>query len=139
MANEELIALLNNLLGQGAGRTLNPGLLAPAPSLVAAAAETTAVKSNARSAASAALNTLAGSTLRAAGGGLTLLPVVSGLLKLFGAGQKKDELPALEKFELPAPIRAEAGLSQSGETGLVAESYMPPPPAQLLAKPPPPP
>jgi hypothetical protein len=122
MANDELIALLKKLQGQGAVGSLNPGVLTQIPSLVAAAAEATVAKDSApsgKSTAAAALNTVAGSTLRAAGGGLTLLPVVSGLLRLFGVGQKKEELPALEKFELPAPIRAEAGLSQSGDTFLI--------------------
>jgi hypothetical protein len=62
---------------------------------------------------------VASSALRSLGEGLTLLPVVSSLLKLFGVGKEKEEPPALEKYELPAPIRAEAGLSQSGETFLI--------------------
>ena len=66
-----------------------------------------------------AASTVASSALRGVSGGLTLLPVVSSLLKLFGVGRKKEELPALERFDLPAPIRAEAGLSQSGETFLI--------------------
>lgn len=122
MANEELIALLKALQGTGAGRTVGPGLLAQIPSLIEAATEGTAEKTSASSGggvAASVLTSVAGQTLRTAGGGLTLLPVVSGLLKLFGVGQKKDAPPALEKFDLPAPIRAEAGLSQSGETFLI--------------------
>ena len=107
MAHEELIALLKNLQGSGAGSVLNPGLLAQLPAVVAPAA------SESRGGA------IASSALRSTGGGLTLLPVVTSLLKLFGVGKQKEELPAFEKYELPAPIRAEAGLSQSGETFLI--------------------
>ncbi|MFN0106532.1 MAG: hypothetical protein ACKV2U_31120 [Bryobacteraceae bacterium] len=150
MANEELIALLQNLQGSGAESVLNPGLLAQLPSLIAAAAEpkqaasvvrgstvaspgtasvsssgtastnSPGIASGIASAASSAAASVASSALRSAGGGLTLLPVVTSLLKLFGVGRKDEaELPALEKFELPTPIRAEAGLSQSGETFLI--------------------
>lgn len=115
MANEELIALLNNLQGSGAGRILGPGLLAQLPSLADAGtvsnAKTTASSSPGASIAKAALGTV--------GGGLTLLPIVSGLLKLFGVGGKKEEPPPLEKFTLPPSIQAEAGLSASGETFLI--------------------
>jgi hypothetical protein len=163
MANEELIALLQNLQGSGAGRVSNPGLLAQLPALVEEAAQTSKpaqpttesgsnrIASTASNIASAALQGVSGITglggsnpysgvggqgvsgsvglgssspfsalggLGRLGGGLTLLPVVSSLLKLFGVGQK-EELPPLEKFALPAPIRAEAGLSQSGDTFLI--------------------
>jgi hypothetical protein len=133
MANEELIALLENLQGSGAGRVANPGLLAQLPALVQAAAQTkqpavesrgNTVASVASSVASSVLQGVSGGAsspfgaLGKLGGGLTLLPVVSSLLKLFGVGQT-EELPALEKFALPAPIRAEAGLSQSGDTFLI--------------------
>lgn len=136
MANEELIALLQNLQGSGAERVANPGLLAQLPALIEAAAEPrqpaespgNTVASVASNFASSALRGVSGiaylggsspfSGLGKLGGGLTLLPVVSSLLKLFGVG-RKEELPALEKFALPAPIRAEAGLSQSGDTFLI--------------------
>jgi hypothetical protein len=62
---------------------------------------------------------VAKSALGTVGGGLTLLPIVSGLLKLFGVGGKKEEPPPLEKFALPPSIQAEAGLSASGETFLI--------------------
>jgi len=124
MANDELIALLKNLQGSGAGSVLNQGLLAQLPSLIAGMAEPLQAASASRrstiaSTASSVASTVASSALRGVSGGLTLLPVVSSLLKLFGVGQKKEELPALETFGLPAPIRAEAGLSQSGETFLI--------------------
>ena len=102
MANEELMALLRNLLGSGAGRAANQGLLAQ----LSAAAESRG-------------GSIASSVLSGAGGGLTLLPIVGGLLKLFGSGRAKETLPALDKFELPPTIRAEAGLSQSGESFLI--------------------
>ena len=148
MAIKELIELLKSLQGSGAGSVLNPGLLAQLPALIAGAAEPSPAGAGSRgsviaSAASlpslfsgspktspagagsrggalaSAASTVASSALRGVSGGLTLLPVVSSLLKLFGVGRKKEELPALEKFALPAPIRAEAGLSQSGETFLI--------------------
>lgn len=50
----------------------------------------------------------------AKGGGL-LLPMVSGLLRLFGGGDTR-ELPPLPVFELPAPLRTELGLDAGGET-----------------------
>lgn len=147
MANEELIALLQKLQGSTGGSELNSGLLAQLPPFLAATS-TEAPKPAGESRTSSGIGSLiassigalplpaiasafapaaggtggssiASSALRAAGGGLTLLPVVSSLLKLFGFGQKKEEPPAFEKYELPAPIRAEAGLSQSGETFLI--------------------
>ncbi len=113
MVNKELIALLKTLQGSGAGSVLNSGLLAQLPSLIASTVEPAAGASESRGGA------IASAALRSAGGGLTLLPVVTSLLKLFGVGKRKEELPALAKYELPAPIRAEAGLSQSGETFLI--------------------
>ena len=113
MANKELLALLKTLQGSGAGSVLNSGLLAQLPSLIASTVEPAAGASESRSGA------IASAALRSAGGGLTLLPVVTSLLKLFGVGKRKEELPALAKYELPARIRAEAGLSQSGETFLI--------------------
>jgi hypothetical protein len=121
MANEELIALLQNLQGSGAGRVLNPGLLAQLPALAEpeAGSRDSTVASNAASSALRGVSGLGGlGPLGELGGGLTLLPVVGSLLKLFGVG-RSEELPALEKFALPAPIRAEAGLSRSGDTFLI--------------------
>lgn len=113
MANEELIALLQTLQGSGTGRVQSPGLLAQLPALLE-----TAMQSG-QTAGDAPGSPLTSAALRTAGGGLTLLPVVSSILKLFGVGKTQDAPPALEKFALPAPIRAEAGLSQSGETFLI--------------------
>ena len=99
MANEELIALLNSLQGSGAGRILGPGLLAQLPPLVDAA--TTAggkAAAGSKAAASPAPGaSIAKAALGTVGGGLTLLPIVSGLLKLFGVGGKKEEPKAEEK------------------------------------------
>ena len=114
MAHEELITLLNSLQGSGAGRILGPGLLAQLPSLVDAG-ETTAPRSQAPQPGAS----IARAALGSVGGGLTLLPIVSGLLKLFGVGRKKEEPPQLERFTLPPSIQAEAGLSASGETFLI--------------------
>lgn len=111
MANEELIALLRSL--QGSGGSPGSNLLAQLPALVGAASDTAPATGASRvaSAASTAARTL--------GGGLTLLPVVGTLLKLFGVGRGNPEPPPLEKFALPPAIRAEAGLSRTGETYLI--------------------
>src|SRR5688572_30736755 len=91
MANDELIALLKNLQGSSAGGALNPGLLAQLPSLIAAAAEPSPAASPSRgSSIASAASTVASSALRGVSGGLTLLPVVSSLLKLFGVGRKDE-------------------------------------------------
>ena len=47
--------------------------------------------------------------------GLTLGPLIGGVAKLFGGGGTKAPEPELERFSLPEPIRAEAGLSSSGQ------------------------
>jgi len=121
MANKELIALLQSLQGPGAGGALNPGLLAQLPALIkeSAASSQAAGAANTSNKLSTGAASLASAALRTAGSGLTLLPVVTNLLKLFGVGKRKEAEPAFEKYELPAPIRAEAGLSQSGETFLI--------------------
>ncbi len=115
MANEELIALLQKLQGTGASGGMNPGLLTQLPSLVSGM-----TGSQADTGGETRAGAIAATALRTVGGGLTLLPVVGALLGLFGVGKKKEEaLPALKEFELPAPIRAEAGLGQNGETFLI--------------------
>jgi hypothetical protein len=111
MDKNELIALLNSLQGNS-GRAGNNGLLGQLPTLLGAGAAD-AVPGESRAA------TLANSALRTAGGGLTLLPVVQSVLRLFGVGGGKEELPPLEKYALPPPIRAEAGLSRNGDTFLI--------------------
>jgi len=140
MAYEELIELLKTLPVSKEGGRSNVDLLAQLPAFIAPAAEpaqaaaqvqelakqslagstTSKIASTASNVASSALSGghFAGSNPLKVLGGLTLLPVVTTLLKLFG-GAKKEELPPLEKFDLPAPIRAEAGLSQSGNTFLI--------------------
>ena len=99
MANDDLMQLLSKLQGASGATGLAGSLLGRADG------EETGV--------SRAVSTAA---RMAGGGGLTLLPVVGALLRLFGAGRKKEpELPPLEKFELPAPIFAEAGIRAGGE------------------------
>ena len=115
MANEELIELLNNLRGSGAGRILGPGLLGQLPSMV----DGGTTSNRAAGTSSSPGSSIAKAALGSVGGGLTLLPIVSGLLKLFGVGGKKEEPPPLEKFTLPPSIQAEAGLSATGETFLI--------------------
>jgi hypothetical protein len=57
--------------------------------------------------------------LNTAGKSITLLPLIGGLLKLFGVGKSPEAPPPLEKFELPPPIRVEAALDRTGDTYLV--------------------
>lgn len=55
--------------------------------------------------------------------GLGAVPLVSGLLKLFG-GEKKAETPApLEVYTPPAPLRVEAGISGPERTQVTAVDY----------------
>lgn len=58
------------------------------------------------------------SVLKTIGSGLTLAPLVRGVLGLFG-NNKKDDLPALTPYEFPAPIRTELGLSSNGDSFVV--------------------
>ncbi|MBM3787577.1 MAG: hypothetical protein FJW30_24745 [Acidobacteria bacterium] len=60
-----------------------------------------------------------GSVLRSIAGGLTLAPLVKGLFSLFGGRSEEKELPRLERFTSPAPIRTELGLSQNGDAFVV--------------------
>ncbi|HEU0123420.1 MAG TPA: hypothetical protein VFQ91_23020 [Bryobacteraceae bacterium] len=117
MANDELITLLDNLQGSSSARGLNSSFLAQLPSFLTGASTTSSSAAQAQGQSQGAA--IASSALRTIGGGLTLLPVVTGLLRLFGIGGKKEEPPPLEKFALPAPVRAEAGLSASGDTFLI--------------------
>ena len=48
--------------------------------------------------------------------GLGLSPLISGLLSLFGGG-KKEQLPPLVKFALPAAVSLQAGITSTGATG----------------------
>ena len=47
--------------------------------------------------------------------GLTLGPLIGGVAKLFGGGGSDTTESKLERFSLPEPIRAEAGLSSTGQ------------------------
>lgn len=117
MANDELITLLENLQGLTPERGLKPGLLAQLPSFLTGTSTTSSSAAQAQGQSLGAA--IASSTLQTVSGGLTLLPVVTGLLRLFGIGGKKEEPPPLEKFVLPTAVRAEAGLSPNGDTFLV--------------------
>lgn len=117
MANDELITLLDNLQGSSSARGLNPGFLAQLPSFLTGTSTTSSSAAQAQGQSQGAA--IASSALRTIGGGLTLLPVVTGLLRLFGIGGKKEEPPPLEKFALPSAVRAEAGLSANGDTFLI--------------------
>lgn len=46
--------------------------------------------------------------------GLTLYPLFSGIRNLFGGGQTSEPQP-LPLFQLPTPVRAEAGLTNDGQ------------------------
>ena len=100
MASDDLMELLNKLQGASGATGLASGLLGRSGEDDGGAAR--AVSTAARA---------------AGGGGLTLLPVVGAVLRLFGVGKKKEQdLPPFEKFALPAPLFAEAGIGAGGET-----------------------
>ncbi len=87
---------------------------------------TTAVVQNTRSrvseVASSAVNVTRsiGSTL---GGGLTLLPLISGIAKLFGFGGGDEEPAPLTKFALPSAINLQGGISARGSSSVSDVSY----------------
>jgi len=51
-------------------------------------------------------------------GGLSLSPILSGLLSLFGGGSKSTAAPVATTFQLPPPVQSQAGLT-SGSNGQV--------------------
>jgi hypothetical protein len=51
------------------------------------------------------------------GGGLSLSPMISGLMSLFGSGNKQTVAP-LVPFQMPAPVQHQAGLT-GGPTGQI--------------------
>jgi hypothetical protein len=121
METNELLRLVE-ALGRPAGTTSANSFLAgpTSPVGVGLLGQLASISGQVNSGGSAATGTapnLAG-TLAAAGGGLTLLPIIGGLLKLFG-GEGKKTLPELEPFRLPSAVRAEAALQSDGSTHLV--------------------
>ena len=85
---------------------------------------TRATLANTGKSIASALST-AGQTARALSGlgsGLTLSPLVGGLLKLFG-GKKQEEPPPLNLYMPPSPIRLDAAVSGPGAQGLNEVSY----------------
>ena len=57
------------------------------------------------------------------GGGLTLLPLISGIAKLFGFGASKEDPLALQAFSLPSAISLDASVSEAGSSPVRAVSY----------------
>jgi len=72
---------------------------------------------------SSTVASVARSTGSVLGGGLTLLPLVSGIAKLFGFGSSKEEQPALSSFALPSAINLDSAVSQSGRSPLAGVTY----------------
>lgn len=66
---------------------------------------------------------IAGTLLSVVKGGFGLSTVVSGILSLFGGGDKKEELPPLVEFALPPSVQLEAGYSHSAGNRLLDMSY----------------
>jgi hypothetical protein len=126
MAIEEIITLLESL--NRASRLTSGGLLTQLPA-VAAELESGAIAQEQRKAAGetksnpersrSTLGSILGPVARTLGRGLTLAPVIGGLIKLFGGGREEQPEPELERFALPPAIRAEAGLDRSGDTFLI--------------------
>lgn len=57
------------------------------------------------------------------GGGLTLSPIVSGLLKLLGGDDSQSSPAPLTRFALPAPVQYDAGLTGISPAQVVPVSY----------------
>ena len=70
----------------------------------------------AKSVGSAATN-VAGSMLTTILGGGLLGPVISGLMSLFGGGDKTDSVTPLAKFALPSPVQFSAGVQGGAASG----------------------
>lgn len=66
---------------------------------------------------------VAKSAVTSLGGGLTFLPLISGIAKLLGFGSDQQELPALTPFALPGSVSLDGAVSQSGSSAVNAVSY----------------
>jgi hypothetical protein len=87
---------------------------------------TAAVAQNTRARATETLTTaanIARSASSALGGGLSFVPLISGIAKLFGSGGGAQELPALPKFALPAAVDLEGGINRGGTSPVAEVSY----------------
>ncbi len=86
---------------------------------------TAAVVQNTRTRATEVVSTAANIAKTAGsflGGGLTALPLISGIAKLFGAGREQG-LPPLTPFALPNALTLDTGLAQSGSSPATGISY----------------
>ena len=111
--------------GSAAGSQADGGLAALATEVnrlleaTRAAAATNVLPPKAPSTTSGGEESSAGETiLRTAAMMTGVGPIVTGLMKLFGSSDS-EPLPALEKFQAPAAVSVEAGLSASREIGAV--------------------
>ena len=68
---------------------------------------------------------LARSASSGLGSGLTLLPLISGIARLFGFGAKNEALSPLQSFALPSAIDLDGGISQTGSSPISGISYGP--------------
>jgi hypothetical protein len=109
--------------GSPAGSQADGGLAALATEVnrlleaTRAAAATNVLPPKATSTTSGGEESSAGETiLRTAAMMTGVGPIVTGLMKLFGSSDS-EPLPALEKFQAPAAVSVEAGLSGSREIG----------------------
>jgi hypothetical protein len=87
---------------------------------------TAAVAQNTRFRAAEAAETAIGVARAAAntlGGGLTLLPLISGVAKLFGFGGSVAEPPPLSQFMLPSAVNLDGGITQRGASPVSSVSY----------------
>ncbi len=90
------------------------------------AENTAAVVQSTRSRASEALSTVGGvarSAGSALGGGVTLLPLISSLAKLFGFGDDQGDLPTLAPFRLPASVSLAGAVNRDGSSAVSGVSY----------------
>ncbi len=78
---------------------------------------------NAKSSGSSIGGTVGSVAMSLLGGGLSLSPIISGLMKLFGGGGSQSSPAPLTRFTLPAPVQFEAGLTEGSPAQVVPVSY----------------
>src|SRR6266850_3376799 len=81
---------------------------------------TQAVTSNttAKSGSSSVASTVGNAASGLLGGALTLSPIISGLIGLFGGGGSRTAVPSTTTFALPPSVQSQAGLT-GGSTGQI--------------------
>ena len=117
--NNEITQQISSLVGQISG--LNSTQQA---AITALQGNTQAVTQNTSSKGSSSSvgSQAAGAAESLFGGALSLSPILSGIMSLFGGGQGA-QAPALTPFVLPAPVQYDAGLAAGNGTSATPVSY----------------